>query len=149
MEQIPDGPNKSGLWFLKGRALWCAAQFAETVDKEAAIPFFHACCVLLEPANAASIPIPVKMAAVRAIARFCPCLPAENLRAYIPAVMQVLCSIMPTASDDSLVLLLNSVLTLTKVLVFSFSFYFIWYALELQFAILGSSHRTPYTRHGL
>lgn len=115
MEQIQEGPNKSGLWYLKGRALWCAAQFAETVDKEASFPFFHACCVLLEPANAGAIPIPVKMAAVKAISRFCPWLPAENLRSYVPGVMQVLCTLIPSASDDSLILLLGSVLTLTKV----------------------------------
>jgi hypothetical protein len=118
MQPIPENtPHEllMGLWYLKGRALWCAAQFAETVDKQAALQFFHTCCLVLQPTNGITVPLPVKMAAVKAIARFCPALPADQIRNYVPPIMQVLCSLVPTASEDSLVLLLNALLMVTKV----------------------------------
>lgn len=66
--------------FIAGRALWLAARLAQVVPVEQCLPFTGAASAGL----AADQPIPVRVAACRALQQYCKRLPAETVRPLLP-----------------------------------------------------------------
>ncbi|SNX84223.1 related to KAP114 - Member of the karyopherin-beta family, nuclear import [Melanopsichium pennsylvanicum] len=92
--------------FLQGRAFVFASQFASSLPSELAVQFLDAAVNVIESDGAS---LPVKISAVRTVKNFYRHLPSRVVGPYAPRVVQKLGPLLTQASEDTLILIIETV----------------------------------------
>jgi len=108
VQQLADDASASMSPFLRGRALWCASQFAPACTPEHAVHFLRAAIASLDNEHEL---FPVKVGACRAVASFCPTLNKDLLRPFLPAILSGICQLMSGSTQDTLHLVADTLIT--------------------------------------
>ncbi|GAQ87921.1 Putative importin 9 [Klebsormidium nitens] len=98
------GGGNESVPFLRGRALWAAAKFADALPKEQAVPFLHAAVGALSEGT----PPAIQISGCRALAQLCPKLDADVVRPVLPLVFSSLDALLKAATEETLHLVLET-----------------------------------------
>jgi hypothetical protein len=97
---------------LQGRALWFAGQYAEILPPSMSNSFLTGCIEALKSSNCSPV---VYVFALKAICSFCNSLSKELLVPFQLQLMESLAKWMTVASDETLILLLETLTLVVKV----------------------------------
>ncbi|KAL6065637.1 Importin beta domain containing protein [Balamuthia mandrillaris] len=97
--------------FLRGRALWCASQLTQVTSSEQALAFVEGAVATLQKQDEG---LPVKICACRALAAYCPRLGSDLTAQVIPACINGLVALLSESSEETLHLVLETVLFIIK-----------------------------------
>ncbi|EST06744.1 Importin-beta, N-terminal domain protein [Kalmanozyma brasiliensis GHG001] len=92
--------------FLQGRGFVFASQFATSLPSELAVQFLDAAVNAIESDSAS---LPVKISAVRTVKNFYRHLPSNVVGPYAPRIVQKLGPLLTQASEDTLILIIETV----------------------------------------
>ncbi|CBQ68248.1 related to KAP114-Member of the karyopherin-beta family, nuclear import [Sporisorium reilianum SRZ2] len=92
--------------FLQGRGFVFASQFATSLPSELAVQFLDAAVNAIESDSAS---LPVKISAVRTVKNFYRHLPSSVVGPYAPRIVQRLGPLLTQASEDTLILIIETV----------------------------------------
>lgn len=92
--------------------MFCSSKFAEKLAPEISTTFLNVSALSLSSED----PAPVKIGACKAISTFCPKLKSEVLTPFIPSILTGATALLPTATEDTLHLVLETLLESSKIL---------------------------------
>jgi hypothetical protein len=97
---------------LQGRAFVFASEFAKVLPTEMSSQYVS---VAVQALQAETSGIPVKISALRALHNYCKHLNPEFVTPYQVNIMENTCQLLPSASEESLMLLLDTLTSAIKV----------------------------------
>ncbi|KAI8975506.1 armadillo-type protein [Mycotypha africana] len=98
--------------FLQGRAFVFASEFAKDLPPEMANQYV---AVAVNALQAPDSNIPVKISALRALANYCKHLNVQAVAPYQANIMEGTCQLLPSATEESLMLLLDTLVSAIKI----------------------------------
>lgn len=97
--------QSDGAPYLQGRALWLAGRYSDVLAADVSTMYLDATAKALEP----HFPVPVRILAMRAFQKSCESVSDKGLvRPHLPALFQMLATLLPSATEDLLVLVLET-----------------------------------------
>ncbi|KAI7859526.1 armadillo-type protein [Circinella umbellata] len=109
---VLESMNQTAFPFLQGRAFVFASEFAKVLPTEMASQYVMAAVNALQsPASS----IPVKISALRALNNYCKDLDPQYSAPYQVNILEGACQLLPDASEESLMLLLQSLCSAVKI----------------------------------
>ncbi|KAL2916357.1 hypothetical protein HK105_204113 [Polyrhizophydium stewartii] len=97
--------------FLQGRALWFASQFAEVLPKQLVSDYVQGAVMAVSQDG---VEAAVRVCALKAIRKFASTMPQAELAPYQAQIIQGIIALSPSASDDSLALLMETLVFVVK-----------------------------------
>ncbi|KAI8930316.1 armadillo-type protein [Entophlyctis helioformis] len=98
--------------FLQGRALWFASQYAEILPKSLVSEYLQGAVAAIREEH---VDPAVRVCAIKAIRRFCSIVPSSELEPYQAHIIEGIAALAPSASADSLSLLVETFLFVIKI----------------------------------
>ncbi|ORX54369.1 ARM repeat-containing protein [Hesseltinella vesiculosa] len=102
----------SDLPFLQGRAFVFASEYAKILPQDFATQYVT---IAVQALQSTTSGVPVKISALRALNNFCKHLDAQYVTPYQVPIMESACQLLPVATDESLILLLDTLGSSVKI----------------------------------
>lgn len=109
---IMDSMRATGFPFLQGRAFVIASELVEILPPELASNYVRVAVEALQTPDGS---IPLKVSALRALNNYCRQLDVEYAAPYQVNIMECVCQLLPEATEETLMLLLQSLCAVIKI----------------------------------